>query len=177
MDGITEKTTEMKWLLLLTKLDGLNRRVKEPEWDIEDKQEVYRIKDRIMDAVLRAKPEAIEIELYLVPYYAYSQMSKDKAGDLMRRDPERKPFEYYLSQISPGPYDREIPEKATVEIIISCAGQAFSFHQPMNWFIARGGDPSVLRKKAWISATNFHHQLLTQKCEEIALLQRELGIQ
>ena len=113
----------------------------------------------------------------MVPYFAYSQSSKDKAGDMMRRDFEKKPFEYYLSLIPPGVFDREIPEKATVEIVIYCAGQAFSFHQPMNWYIAHGGNPSLLTKKAWISATNFHHQMLESWKNDIAFLQRELEIE
>ena len=174
---MTERSNEMKWLLLLTKLDSLNRRVKEPGWSFEDKQEVYRIKDRMMEFILGEKPEALGVDLYMVPYYAYSQNSKDKAGDMMRRDFDKKPFEYYLSLIPPGPFDREIPEKATVEIVISCAEQIFSFHQPMSWYIAHGGNPSSLTKKAWISAINFHHQMLENWKNEIASLQRELAIE
>ena len=173
---MAEKTNEMNWLLLLTKIDGLNRRVKEPGWSFEDKQEVYSMKDRIMEYVIREKPGVLGVDLYLVPYYAYSLASKDKAGDLMRRDTEKKPFEYYLGQIAPGPYDREIPEKATIEIVVTCAWQEFSFHQPMSWYIAQGGDPSSLPKKTWISATVFHHQLMEREREEIDRLQSELNI-
>ena len=66
---------ELKWMLLLTKIDGLNRRVKEPGWTFEDKQEVYRLKDSILDYILRSKPEVLSVELFLVPYYSYSRES------------------------------------------------------------------------------------------------------
>ena len=165
---------ELKWLLLLTKIDGLNRRVKEPGWTFEDKQEVYRLKDSILDYILRCKPEVLSVELFLVPYYSYSRESKDRAGDLMRRDTERKPFEYYLGQISPGVNDIEIPEKATVEFVITCMGQEFSFHQPLSWYTEHGGEVSQLSRKAWISASNFHHMFLERMRNEINTLQKEL---
>ena len=114
------------------------------------------------------------MELFLVPYYSYSRESKDRAGDLMRRDTERKPFEYYLGQISPGVNDIEIPEKATVEFVITCMGQEFSFHQPLSWYTERGGEVSQLRRKAWISASNFHHTFLERMRNEINTLQKEL---
>ena len=165
---------ELKWMLLMTKIDGLNRRVKEPGWTFEDKQEVYRLKDSILDYILRCKPEVLSVELFLVPYYSYSRESKDRAGDLMRRDTERKPFEYYLGQISPGVNDIEIPEKATVEFVITCMGQEFSFHQPLSWYTEHGGEVSQLRRKAWISASNFHHTFLERIRNEINTLQKEL---
>lgn len=168
---VTGTGRETQWLLLLTKIDGLNRRVKEPGWQYEDKQAVYNLKDQVMADLLRIRPEELSIELFLVPYYSYSRESKDRAGELMRRDPERKPFEYYLGQITPGSNDIEIPEKATIEVLITCEGQEFSFHQPMSWYIAQGGDPSALTKKAWISAGNFHHAYLEKMQKEIHDLQ------
>ena len=173
---MTEKSNEMNWLRLLSVIDGLNRRVKEPGWSYEDKEEVYRLKDSIMESVLEMKPEELTLELYLIPYYAYSEQSKDKAGALMRSDPDRKPFEYYLGQIAPGPYDREIPEKATVEFLITCAGQEFSFHQPLNWYTAHGGDSGALTKKVWISSENFHHAFLEKARNDISALQTELKL-
>lgn len=168
------ENNEVKWVSLLSKIDKLNRSVKEPGWIYEDKQEVYRLKDDVMGFILRTRPEELSVELMLVPYYSYSRESKDRAGDLMRRDPDRKPFEYYLGQISPGRNDIEIPEKATIEVMISCAGQEFSFHQPSSWYIAQGGDPSKLNKKAWINSNDFHHMYLEKAREEINLLQKEL---
>ena len=130
------------WILLLTKLDGLNRRVKEPGWLYEDKREVYRMKDSVMEYILRTRPPELTIELCSVPYYSYSRETKNKAGDLMRADHEKKPFEYYLAQISPGIHDSEISERSTVEIVITCLGQEFCFHQPLNWYTEHGGDGS-----------------------------------
>ena len=165
-----------KWVLLLTKLDGINRRVKEPGWFNEDKREVYSIKDELLSYILKEQPGDLDIECSYVPYYMFSQRSKDKAGELMRRDPDRKPFEYYLGQIEPGENDVEVPEKATVEIVITCAGQEFSFHQPVSWFTSNGGDLSELNKKAWISADIFHHKFLEKSREEINNLKKELEI-
>lgn len=172
--AVSEKGRGIQWLLLLTKIDGLNRRVKEPGWQYEDKKAVYDLKDQVMADLLRIRPGELSIELFLVPYYSYSRESKDRAGELMRRDPERKPFEYYLGQITPSSNDIEIPEKATVELLITCEGQEFSFHQPMSWYIAQGGDPSALTRKTWISAGNFHHAYLEKMQKEIHDLQKIL---
>ncbi len=173
---MTDRHNEMKWFLLLTKIDALNRRVKEPGWMFEDKEDVYHIKDELMEYILLNRPQELAVELFLVPYYLYSMTSKDKAGNLMRNDTEKKPFEYYLSQIAPGPNDIEIPDKATIEVRITCASQEFSFHQPLNWYKAIGGDPSKLKKKAWISAGSFNHTLLEKTKCEIESLRSELNI-
>ena len=109
---------------------------------------------------MQLKPEEVNVQTYYVPYYKYSERSKDKAGALMRSDTEHKPFEYYLSLVEPGPGDIEVPDKATVEFEIECRGMEFSFHQPVGWYIAQGGDVNGLEKKAWISATEFHHSIL-----------------
>lgn len=65
----------------------------------------------------------------------------------MRADTERKPFDYYIGQIPPGRNDVEIPEKATIEIIINCEDKQFCFHQPLKWFLSLGGDSSKLNKR------------------------------
>lgn len=173
---MAELSKETQWLLLLTKLDGLNRRIKEPGWSYQDKQEVYSLKDRLMGYILKNQPQELTVKWSLVPYYAYSQESKDKAGHLMRSDTDSKPFEYYLGQIQPGPNDIEIPEKATVEALITCAGQEYSFHQPLSWYIEHGGITSGLEKKVWIGANSFHHMYLVKVQKEINDLQRELNI-
>ena len=173
---MSEKTQEMNWMILLFKLDNLNRKVKEPGWEYADKQEVYRIKDEILKYILTSLPKELSVQSFLIPYYAYSQETKDKAGSLMRRDPDRKPFEFYLGQVPLGPRDIEIPEKATVEVVITCAGQEYSFHQPLDWYNSNIGNAFDLEKKAWISAVNFHHMYLTKTSSEIDSLRKELDI-
>ncbi len=158
------------WSRILNILDGLNRRVKEPGWNFEDKQEVYRIKDAILSRIMSEKPQELEIQCYYVPYYSYSVKTKDKAGALMRSDPERNPFEYYLSLVEPCEEDIDIPSKATVEIVIICDESRYSFHQPIAWYQSMGERIDVLPKKPWISAPNHHHAILIEQRDRINTL-------
>ena len=66
---MTDRHNEMKWFLLLTKIDALNRRIKEPGWMFEDKEDVYHIKDELMEYILLNRPQELAVELFLVPYY------------------------------------------------------------------------------------------------------------
>ena len=117
------------WRDLLIRLGGLYRRVKEPGWDPYDKQTAYDLKDAVMERILREDPPELTVSCFRIPYYMYSMRSKDKAGALMRSDPERRPFEYDPSLIEPCEDDIEIPARATVEIVVECGGMRFSFHQ------------------------------------------------
>ena len=101
-------------------------------------------------------------------------MSKDKAGNMMRADNNRYPFEWYLSQVEPSLYDYEIKEKATVEIVIEYMGIQFSFHQPLIWMEERGIDIQQLPKKAWISADDFNRSFLVESTNAISKLLNDL---
>ena len=157
---------EMMFFKLLSRVNTLNRMVKEPGWKREDTDKAYQIKDKVLGWIFEQKPEALEIKCYYVPYYSYSRASKDKAGDLMRADGSGKPFEYYLSLIEPGPMDVEVRDRATVEVVITCMGEEFCFHQPIFWY-AQYGSVDQLEKKAWINATDFHHDRLEGIAKEI----------
>ena len=169
-----KKDLKLKWLFLLMKVNQLNRSVKENGWSYQDKQAVYDIKDRLMEKILKEKPAEIEMRLFFVPYYKYSMYSKDKAGELMRRDGNKYPFEYYLGQIEPEKEDIEIPDKATIEIEISCMNQTFSFHQPLPWIEQIGIDTTNIPKKTWMNAETFHHTMLETMKTEIEGLFAEL---
>lgn len=151
------------WKRILMLTDGLNRRVKEPGWSYDDKQEVYSIKDCVLTKIMNKKPKKLMVAYYYVPYYSYSMKSKDKAGALMRSDTEQNPFEYYLSLVEPCDEDTEIPSKATVEVVIKCEDFCFNFHQPMSWYFQQGGNMDKLERKPWISSINFHHSQLEEQ--------------
>ena len=157
----------LKWLLILMRINNLNRSVKESVWNSEDKAAVYDLKDEIIGKILDQRPAELTVELFYVPYYRYSFASKDRAGSLMRRDGSRHPFEYYLAQIELSPEDREEPDRATVEVVVGCMGETFSFHQPLAWFAARGTDISGLPRKTWINPADFNHAQLQRIKSEI----------
>lgn len=151
---------EKKWLDLLLCIDRLNRSVKEPGWNYSDKENVYRLKDSVVQALLKTKPAGIAFALYYVPYFKYSGTTKDRAGALMRQDGSKYPFEYYLSQVEPSASDYEVPEKALVEVTVECLGQEFSFHMPPDKITECGYVISSLERKVWINSTDFHHNQL-----------------
>lgn len=162
------------WFQLLFRMDGLNRRVKEPGWNYEDKQKVYQLKDTVIKRLLTERPEEVQLRLYYVPYYKRSEAAKDQAGRLMRSSAEQQPFAYFLSQVPPGPRDMEIPEKATVEVVATCGGISFSFHMPVETVGQWGIDVAALDRKAWVSSTVFHHDMLCQLEREISGLLAKL---
>ncbi len=155
------------WKRILMITDGLNRRVKETGWNYDDKQAVYRIKDRVLTKIMNDKPDELMVSYFYVPYYSYSMKTKDKAGALMRSDTERNPFEYYLSLVEPCEEDTEVPSKATVEVVVKCEDCCFSFHQPMSWYLQQGGIVDILERKPWISSTNYHHAQLVEQSKLI----------
>ena len=174
----TEK--EISWLLVLMKINELNRSVKETAWDYMDKCAVYDLKDQVLAKILTEHPAELSVELYFVPYLRYCNATKDRAGELMRRDLNRHPFQYYLDQVEPSPYDTEVPHRATVEILVTCAGETFSFHQPANWFTELQFnelqiDLTKLSRKTWVNPIDFNHAMLTKKKAEIEALLQDDG--
>ena len=165
----------LAWHRLLSLTDLLNRRVKEPGWRAEDRQTVYRLKDRMLEKLLTKRPKCVETALFLVPYVQYSQATKDRAGELMRRDRSQYSFEYYLTQVQPGPGDVEIPDRAMVELLAACLGETYSFHMPVQLAPACGIDPQTLPRKPWIAAPEFHHNLLAQAEPVLSALLDEVG--
>lgn len=165
---------ELIWLKLLINVDKLNRKVKEPGWSEESKQKVYRLKDKVIKKLLSDRPSSVSVNLYYVPYFRYSIGTKDRAGMLMRQDTERRPFEYYLSQVPPSADDIEVPEKASIEVVAVCMDQSFSFHMPVTVVEECGYSISALERKAWISQSNFNDMLLRAAKEEIASLLSQL---
>lgn len=163
------------WSRLLYIIDRLNRSVKESGWYPEDKTAVYCLKDNVIGKILREKPQCMEISMFYVPYYHYCGISKDKAGELMRKSSDKQPFEYYLAQIEPCEYDVEVPEKATVMVNISCMEQQYSFHMPVNIVSECGVDISGLPKSVWINSRDFHHQQYIKESEAAENLLKELN--
>lgn len=163
------------WLKILINIDKLNRKVKEPGWDYESKQEVYRLKDAVIKKLLTSKPAEVSVRLYYVPYFLYSTETKDRAGQLMRQDTERHPFEYYLSQVPPSANDIEIPEKASVEVVAECMEQTFSFHMPIGKIKECGYSAASLERKAWINQSAFNTILLHDTKEKLLTLLAQLS--
>lgn len=155
------------WLRILINIDKLNRKLKEPGWSYENKQEAYRIKDEVIQKLLVSRPPEVAVHLYYVPYYLYSMATKDQAGRLMRQDTERHPFEYYLSQVPPSANDIEIPEKASVEVVAECLEQSFSFHMPIGKIEECGYTAASLERKAWINQSTFTDLFLRNTKENL----------
>lgn len=162
--------TETTWFKLLTLFDEINHLVKQGDWYREDVEDFYRRKDEFLKLIAVSGPEVLDVKYFYVPYIKYSNTSKDKAGDLMRKDSNKQPFEYYLSQIETGPDDVEVPEKATIELVIECSGRAFSYHIPRaktkDWPV----DWNQVEKKVWISGKEFHKRKYAEMKKEIERL-------
>lgn len=166
--------TQFKWFQILMRVNSLNRSVKESPWSSADRTAVYDLKDQIIGKILDERPSELTIELFYVPYYRYCAATKDRAGAIMRQDAGRHPFEYYLNQVELTSEDREDPDRATVEIVITCMGEEFSFHQPAIWCTSRGINVSVLPRKEWINPMDFNHGKLTHIKAEIASILESL---
>jgi len=158
------------WYKLLTLFEQLNHLVKENEWYNEDVEEFYALKDQFLNLIYTIKPPEIKISLFYVPYYKYSNVTKDKAGEIMRNDIEKNPFEFYLHQVELCSQDIEIKEKATIELEIISENRMFSFHIPLantaKWDI----DMKSVQNKNWISGKEFHRNQFKKLKEEIAEL-------
>lgn len=145
-------------LKLLTLFERANHYVKEGEWYESDRSELYALKDKFLTKFYKNKPEGVEIELMYVPYMKYCQETKDKAGQLMRADGNKQSFEYYLAQVKPYSEDIEIPEKATIEMLITYIGRTWCFHIPQrlvsDWKLVI----SQLKRKVWMNGKDFHSQ-------------------
>lgn len=152
---------ENLWYQLLVLVDRLNRSVKEPGWRYEDTQSAYRMKDMVIEKLLREKPAQAPFQLFYCPYIRYSEHSKNAAGALMRADGNKYSFEYYLNQVPPSEFDREDPFKSSYEMVVQCCGQAFSFHFPSALLTEEYRTQSI-PKKNWVPAPDFHHQQLVE---------------
>lgn len=145
------------WFRMLNLVDRLNRSVKEPGWMLEDKNAVYILKDAFLEKLLIEKPEEVDVTLYYIPYLRYSEETKNRAGDLMRRNGNQHSFEYYLKQIRPSCADSEDPTKASIEVVARCMEQTFSLHMPIEK-LPSIYDVNTIPCKKWIPSVEFHHQ-------------------
>lgn len=158
-DNVSEATLQDDIVLkLLTLFERANHYVKEGEWYESDHSELYALKDLFLTKFYKNKPEGVDIELLYVPYMKYCQETKDKAGQLMRADSNNLSFEYYLAQVKPCSDDIEIPEKATIEMLITYKGRTWCFHIPQNLTSAWKVDISQLKRKVWMNGKDFHSQ-------------------
>jgi len=168
-----EKTKET-WLKLIFMMDKGNHVVKEGFISEENKIDFYSLKDDFLNRLIKNTPPFISLSLKYIPYYKYSNQTKDKAGDLMRSDYNKKPFEYYLGLVEPSVYDIEIKEKATIEVIVTIENMEFSFHIPYQkttgWNISIDDIP----QKTWISNKEFKKDALEVLKTEIVSLMKEL---
>ena len=158
------------FLKLLTLFERANHYVKEGDWYESDRRELYALKDRFLTAVYKKPYAGAKIELLYIPYYRYSYATKDQAGAMMRADGNKQPFEYYLSQIPPTSNDVEIPEKATIEMLIEYKGRVWCFHMPEHLTSDWGVDTSKLKRKVWMNGRDFHaqqFQLIKKEAEEL----------
>ncbi len=135
----------------------------------------YTLKDTFLDLLIKQGSAQLEINLLYVPYIKYSTITKDKAGDLMRSDYNKMPFEYYLSKIEPCDLDIEIPEKATVEMEVICENRQFCFHIPLNKTTGWNIDYETLSKKIWLSSKVFHRNQMKSIKNEIDELMNEIN--
>jgi hypothetical protein len=141
---------------LLILIEKANHYVKEGEWNIEDKDAIYSLKDRFLSNIYTRQPQGIDIKLFYVPYYKYSRGTKDKAGDLMRRDGSKHTFDYYLTMVEPSSSDYEVPGAGTIEMLITYKNITWSFH--MLESLARQLNINIdgLTRKEWINQRDFH---------------------
>lgn len=173
-NGIMVSEAAFSWHKLLSMIDLLNRRVKEPGWRYEDKQVFYQLKDRMLKRIMRNNPECLEVSLYYIPYIQYSAEAKDKAGEMMRRDRNQYSFEYYLTQVPLTESDIEISDKAMVELQANCLGETYCFHMPVQLAAECGVIPIDLPRKQWVAAPAFHHNMLEEAEPIIQSLLREV---
>ena len=162
------------WFKLLTLFEQSNHLVKEGEWFEEDRYEFFTLKDQFLELIVKTKPEPLSVNFYYVPYWKYSNTTKDKAGDLMRSEAKKRPFGYYLSQVEPCSEDMEIPEKATLEIEVTCEDRLFSFHVPVEKTLGWDIDTKSFPKKTWISGKEFHRSQFDKIKGEIEELMKQL---
>ena len=143
------------WYNLISLFEKSNHQIQEGEWSQEGISDFYLAKDQFLELIVKLNPKYLKINLYYIPYFKYCNLTKDKAGILMREDSSRKPFEYYLAHVEPCNYDKELLDKATIELEIVSESKMFSFHIPVektnNWNI----DLITLPKKPWISKKEF----------------------
>ena len=161
-EGILVSEGAYAWHKLLSLVDFFNRRIKEPGWGYEDKQVFYQLKDRMLKRIIQNHPRCIEVSLYYIPYIQYSSETKDRAGELMRRERNQYSFEYYLTQVPPTVDDIEIPNKAMVELQANCLGETYCFHMPAELADGCGIISSELPRKEWVAAPEFHHNMLVE---------------
>lgn len=150
MSGISEF-----WFKLLSLFEQSNHQIQNSEWSEVEISDFYSAKDQFLELLVKLKLRNLKVNLYYIPYFKYCNLTKDKAGILMRNDSSKKPFEYYLSLVEPCSYDKELMDKATIELEILSETKIFSFHIPFekskNWDI----DLSKIPKKPWISRSEF----------------------
>lgn len=159
-------------LKLLTLFERANHYVKEGDWYETDRSELYALKDQFLTKFYKSKPDGVEVELLYVPYMKYCQETKDKAGQLMRADGNKLSFEYYLAQVKPCSDDIEIPEKATIEMLITYKGRTWCFHIPQNLIPDWKVNINNLERKVWMNGKDFHSQQFKQiKAEAESLLE------
>lgn len=145
-------------LKLLTLFERANHYVKEGGWYESDRAELYSLKDQFLTKFYKNKPDGVNIELLYVPYLKYSNETKDKAGEMMRADHNKQPFEYYLAQVPPCSKDMEIPGRATIEMLITYCGRTWCFNMPEQLTVGWGVDVSKLKRKVWMNGRDFHSQ-------------------
>ena len=161
------KKTEFILFKMLSIFDRMNHSIKNEKWSDEDKNEFYKLKDDFLKTLFVDKPWNMIIYLCYIPYFRYCTATKDKAGELMRKDGNKMPFEYYLSQVKPSEHDVEIKERSTVEMKIEYLDTHFSFHiQAMkvkDWDI----DINDIPKKVWISNKDYRKTRLSNFKQEV----------
>jgi hypothetical protein len=153
----------------------MNHSIKNEKWSDEDKNEFYKLKDDFLKTLFVDKPWNMIIYLYYIPYFRYCTATKDNAGELMRKDSNKMPFEYYLLQVKPSKLDVEIKERSTVEMKIEYLDTHFSFHIPAmkvkDWDI----DLNDIPRKVWISNKDYRETRLNNFKQEVDLLIKQLN--
>jgi hypothetical protein len=156
---------------LLLLIDKANHYVKEGEWNSFDKDSIYALKDRFLSQIYTRQPKGTEIELFYVPYYKYSRETKDKAGEMMRRDGNKHNFDYYLALIEPSANDYEVPGAGTIEMLITYRNKTWSFHLLEDLARRLNIDITKLSRKEWVNQRDFHSiQAKSLKAEAESLL-------
>jgi hypothetical protein len=144
-------------LELLILIEKANHYVKEGDWNYQDKNAIYALKDRFLIDVCKHRPDGVEIELLYVPYFRYSRETKDRAGDMMRRDVGgNHPFEYYLGQVPPSPMDYEVAGAGNIEILITYKQNTWCFHGPESMAAELHVEVAKLPRKEWVNQRDFH---------------------
>lgn len=152
-----------KWLRLLTLVSQFDAQLNDAGGSSTDKETLRAMRSELVRTLLTEKPDYIAVEVnYLPAYSVYSEQTKAAAAKLMKEDPERGSYMYYLMQVEPCTEDVEDKNKSTAEITAECDGKRFYFTVPASELPRGYSVPAV----KWEPANQRFHNRAARDNEE-----------